>query len=184
MIQNNDLLKQWYRDSLEKLKTNLNIKNSMQVPKIKKIVINVGLKEAVTNSKIVSVALNTVTDIAGQKAVKTLSKKSIAGFKIREGMPIGVFVTLRGSLMYAFLNKLINLVFPKIRDFQGLPTKLDGRGNYNLGLKDIGVFPEAETAGVSDFSSGLNVTIVTSAENDKDAYALLEALGMPFYRKK
>ena len=122
-------------------------------------------------------------EISGQQPVKALAKKSIAGFKIREGMPIGTYVTLRGLKMFVFLNKLINLTLPKVRDFQGTSNKLDGKGSYNLGIKDINVFPEAEVSGISELSSGLNITIVTNSKDDKKAKELLVSLGMPFVRK-
>ena len=143
-LENKDILKTWYKDARNKVKENLGIKNPMAVPAISKIVINIGLKEAVSNSKIITLATNVLSEIAGQLPVKALAKKSIAGFKIRDGMPIGTFVTLRGLNMFVFLNKLINLTLPKVRDFQGVPLKLDGKGNYNLGIKDINVFPEAK----------------------------------------
>lgn len=159
----------------------LGLKNVMQVPRLEKIVLNIGVKEAVADSRI----LNTVTamfdNIAGQKSVKTLARKSIAGFKIREGMPIGVRVTLRRKKMYEFLDRLINLALPKVRDFQGVPTKLDGRGGYNLGIKEWSIFPEADTTAEKVF--GMNVTIHTSALEDAHAFELLKSFGMPFRRK-
>ena len=175
-------LEAWYSSSLDKLKEKLKNSNPMSIPKIEKIVLNIGLKEAVSNSKVVTTALNVVTAISGQKALKTLARKSIAGFKLRDGMPIGVCVTLRGVKMKAFLSKLINLALPRVRDFQGTPKKLDGRGNYNLGLKDITVFPEAESA-AADFNSGLNISFVTTTKNDDLARELLLSFGMPFIRK-
>jgi len=182
-LENKDILKTWYKDARNKVKENLGIKNPMAVPAISKIVINIGLKEAVSNSKVITLATNVLSEIAGQLPVKALAKKSIAGFKIRDGMPIGTFVTLRGLNMFVFLNKLINLTLPKVRDFQGVPVKLDGRGNYNLGIKDINVFPEAEVSGISELSTGLNITIVTNSGDDKKAKELLASLGMPFIRK-
>ena len=133
----------------------------MQVPRIEKIVINIGVKEAVADSRILNTVVQTLDTIAGQKTVRTIAQKSIAGFKIREGMPLGVRVTLRKKKMYDFLDKFINLALPKVRDFQGVPTKLDGRGNYNLGIKEWSIFPEADTTAEKVF--GMNVTIHTSA---------------------
>jgi large subunit ribosomal protein L5 len=156
----------------------LGLSNIMEVPKLKKIVINVGVKEAVADSRVLNTVTAMLDNIAGQKSVKTIARKSIAGFKIREGMPIGAMVTLRGKRMYDFLDKLINLALPKVRDFQGLPTKLDGRGSYNLGIKDWSIFPEADTNAEKTF--GLNVTIQTTVVNDTHAFELLKSFGMPF----
>ncbi len=158
----------------------LGLQNVMQTPCIEKIVVNVGVKEATSDSKNLQIAEQVVQAITGQKPVRTQARKSVAGFKIREGMPIGVRVTLRGERMYVFLEKLIQLALPKIRDFHGVSPKFDGNGNYNLGIKEWNIFPEAEKAGANEKSHGLNVTIHTSAEKDEHAYALLEALGMPF----
>ncbi len=183
-LENNENSVQlWYSQAREKAQVKLGITNRMAVPRITKVVINTGLKEAVSNSKVVNLATQVIGAIAGQKPVKALARKSIAGFKIREGMHIGAFVTLRGKNMLNFLSKLINLSLPRIRDFQGVPLKLDGKGNYNLGIKDITVFPEAEISGGADLSSGVNITIVTTALKDNEAKVLLECLGMPFYRK-
>lgn len=162
------------------LKKSLALNNIMQVPTIAKIVINVGVKEAVGDSKVLNVVESVIQAIAGQKPIRTLARKSIAGFKIREGMPLGVCVTLRGDRMYAFLDKLINLALPKVRDFQGVTPKLDGRGNYNVGVKEWNIFPEAELAGANDKSHGLNVTIHTTATCDDHGRELLKAYGMPF----
>ncbi|MBA3954551.1 50S ribosomal protein L5 [Candidatus Dependentiae bacterium] len=156
----------------------LGLSNIMEVPKLRKIVINVGVKEAVADSRVLNTVTAMLDNIAGQKSVKTLARKSIAGFKIREGMPIGAMVTLRGKRMYDFLDKLINLALPKVRDFQGLPIKLDGRGSYNLGIKDWSIFPEADTNAEKTF--GLNVTIQTTVINDTHAFELLKSFGMPF----
>lgn len=158
----------------------LGVPNIMQVPRLEKIVVNVGVKEAVSDSKVLSTVMKTLDDIVGQKSVKTVARKSIAGFKIREGMPIGVRVTLRGNQMYTFLDKFINLALPKVRDFQGVPTKLDGRGNYNLGIKDWSIFPEVDTTHEKSF--GLNITFHTSAKTDEPASELLKRFGMPFRR--
>ncbi len=163
------------------LQKSLELKNVMEVPRIEKIVLNIGVKEAVADSRVLNGVMQMFDNIAGQKSVKTLARKSIAGFKIREGMPIGVRVTLRKKRMYEFLDKLINLALPKVRDFQGVPTKLDGRGNYNLGIKEWSIFPEADTTAEKVF--GMNVTIHTSALKDAHAFELLKSFGMPFRKK-
>lgn len=173
-------LKQWKEDVAKQIQKNLLIKNPMKIPKIEKIVVNIGLKEAVSNSKAITSGMNLLADITSQLPMKTFAKKSIAGFKLREGMPIGAYVTLRGDRMYAFLYKLINIVFPKIRDFQGISTKLDGQGNYNLGLPNLEVFPEGEKSGLSEFNTGASITIVTSSIVDEEALSCLKAFGMPF----
>lgn len=171
-----------YREKIRpELQKNLGLDNIMQVPRVEKVVLNVGVKEAVADSRVLNTVLAMMDTIAGQKSVKTLARKSIAGFKIREGMPIGVRVTLRKKKMYEFLDKLINLALPKVRDFQGVPTKLDGRGNYNLGIKEWSIFPEADTTAEKVF--GLNITIHTTAEKDAHAFELLKSFGMPFRRK-
>lgn len=163
------------------LQKSLGLANIMEVPKLEKIVLNVGVKEAVADSRILNTVMQTLDAIAGQKTVKTLAKKSIAGFKIREGMPIGVRVTLRKKNMYDFLDKLINLALPKVRDFQGVTTKLDSRGNFNLGIKEWNIFPEADTTSEKVF--GMNVTIHTTAHNDVQGFELLKAFGMPFRKQ-
>jgi large subunit ribosomal protein L5 len=162
------------------LKQNLKLENIMQVPKVSKIVINVGAKEAVADSKVLQTVVGVTRAISGQEPVKTEARKSIAGFKIREGMQIGAMVTLRGKPMYEFLDKLINLALPKVRDFQGVPTRFDGRGGYNLGIKEWNIFPEAEAAGASDKLHGMNITIQTTATQDEHAFELLKSFGMPF----
>ncbi len=163
------------------LKEALGLANIMEVPKLEKIVLNVGVKEAVADSRILQTVLQTMGNITGQTAVKTLARKSIAGFKIREGMPIGVRVTLRRKKMYEFLDKLINLALPKVRDFQGVTNNLDGRGSYNLGIKEWSIFPEADTTSEKVF--GLNITIATSTKKDVHAFELLKSFGMPFSKK-
>jgi large subunit ribosomal protein L5 len=183
MIKERCLLKEWHEEARKKVRVSLGFNNIMEVPRITKIIVNTGLKEAVSNSKIITIAASVIEAVTSQKPVRSLARKSIAGFKIREGMPIGVFVTLRGKFMFAFLKKLIHLTLPRVRDFQGVSKKFDGNGNYNLGIKDINVFPEAEASGGMELSSGLNITIVTTASKDSHGYALLESLGMPFYRK-
>lgn len=161
------------------LKKSLNLKNIMQVPKIAKIVINVGVKEAVNDSKVLKNIQDVIARISGQQPVRTIAKKSIAGFKLREGLPIGVKVTLHRKNMYEFLDKFINLALPKVKDFQGLPKKLDGRGNYNIGLREWIIFPEAEDK-VGETAYGMNITMHTTAKNDEHAFQLLKSFGMPF----
>jgi large subunit ribosomal protein L5 len=157
-----------------------NYKNVMQVPKVEKVVINMGLGEAVQNPKVLDAALEDLTRISGQKPVITRAKKSIAGFKIRENMPIGVKVTLRGERMYHFLDKLFNVALPRVRDFRGVsPKAFDGRGNYTLGLKEQLIFPEIEYDKI-DKVRGMDVVIVTTSKTDEEARALLAELGMPF----
>lgn len=173
-------LKKLYKDTIcPELRESLGIANIMKVPKLSKIVLNVGVKEATADSKVVQEIVNVISTITGQQAVRTLARKSIAGFKLREGMPIGVKVTLRRDAMYEFLDRLINLALPKTRDFQGVPTKLDRRGNYNLGIKEWSIFPEIE-AEASLKLHGLNITIETTSDNDEYARELLKRFGMPF----
>ncbi len=171
-----DLYKTKVRQELCK---ELGFSNIMQVPKIKKIVVNIGAKDAVSDSRIIAGVKDVLTKIAGQAAVQTLAKKSIAGFKLREGVPIGVMVTLRHSNMYHFLDKLISVVLPAVRDFQGVNTTFDGNGNYNLGIKDWMVFPEVDYDKV-DKSRGMNITIQTTAIKDEHACLLLKKFNMPF----
>jgi large subunit ribosomal protein L5 len=155
-------------------------KNFMAVPRVKKIVVNMGVGEAISNAKILDVAAAEVAAITGQKPVITRAKKSIASFKLRAGMAIGVSVTLRGERMYEFADRLCNMALPRVRDFKGLSTKsFDGRGNYTLGLRDQLVFPEIDYAKV-DKIRGMNITVVTSAKTDNEARALLKLLGFPF----
>lgn len=163
----------------QQLKEKLGLKNMMEVPRISKVVLNIGVKEAIGDSKVLQAVEKSLTKIVGQKTVRTIAKKSIAGFKLREGMPIGVMVTLRGKSMYEFIDKLINLALPEVKDFQGISRKFDGRGNYNLGIKEWTIFPEIEYS-VGSRMYGVNVTIGTSARNDQHGLALLEAFGMPF----
>ncbi len=159
----------------------LKLENIMQVPALSKIVVNIGVKEAVADGKVLNQVKEIIEKITGQVAVKTLAKTSIAAFKLRQGMPIGVKVTLRKSGMYHFLDKLINVVLPAVRDFQGVGVKFDGDGNYNLGIKDWMVFPEVDYDKV-DKSRGFNITIHTTTKNDKHAYALLKKFNMPFQK--
>jgi len=161
------------------LKKDLELKNIMEVPKISKVVVNVGIKDAVKDSKVLKPVAEVVAKITGQMPVRTVAKKSIAGFKLREGMPIGVKVTLRRRRMYEFLDRLINVALPEVRDFQGVTKNFDRRGNYNLGIKEWIVFPEIEY-NVGDKIYGLNVTIATTARNDEHAFQLLKSFGMPF----
>lgn len=154
--------------------------NSMSIPKLEKIVINVGLGEAIQNAKAVDIAVNDLQTIAGQKPVVTKAKKSIAAFKLREGMSIGAMVTLRGDRMYEFLDRFVSLALPRVRDFRGVsPKAFDGRGNYTVGLKDQLIFPEIDFGKV-DKARGMNVCIVTTASTDEEARSLLRHLGMPF----
>jgi len=158
----------------------LGISNVMAIPKIEKIVINMGLGEATQNVKIMDPLVADLASIAGQKPVTTKAKKSIAAFKVREGMPIGAMVTLRGDKMYEFLDRLISIALPRVRDFRGVSSKsFDGRGNYTLGLRDQLIFAEIDYAKV-DKLKGMNVTIVTTAADDNAARALLKGFGMPF----
>jgi len=174
-------LKELYQErSRSELLKELDLGNVMQVPMLKKIVLNIGSKEAVSNAKVLQEIVDTLGIIAGQRAVKRSARKSIAGFKLREGMPIGAMVTLRGTKMYEFLDRLINLALPKVRDFQGVSRTCDGRGNYNLGIKEWTIFPEIVDFDVNKKVCGLNVTIHTSAKNDAQAVALLSKFGMPF----
>lgn len=158
----------------------LALKNAMAVPRLEKVVINMGVGDATQNAKILDPAVAELAQISGQKPVVTKAKKSIAAFKVREGMPIGVMVTLRGDRMYEFLDRFISIVLPRVRDFKGVSTKsFDGRGNYTLGLHDQLIFPEIDYAKV-DKQKGMNLTVVTTAKNDDHARALLRGLGLPF----
>ena len=164
----------------ESLKKELGITNPMAIPRLEKIVINMGLGEATQNVKIMDPLVADLASIAGQKPVITKAKKSIAQFKLREGMPIGAMVTLRGETMYEFLDRLISVALPRVRDFRGVSTKsFDGRGNYTLGLRDQLIFAEIDYAKV-DKLKGMNVTIVTTAQDDNAARVLLKGFGMPF----
>ncbi len=170
----------YYNECVPALKEEFGYTNIMQVPKLEKIVLNMGLGEAVQNPKIIDGAVDELTRIAGQKAVVTKAKKSIASFKLREGMPIGCRVTLRGDRMYDFLSKLVNIALPRVRDFRGMSPKwFDGRGNYSLGIKEQIIFPEIDYDKI-DKIKGLNITIVTSAPTDNEGRSLLGLMGMPF----
>ena len=162
------------------LQKELGLKNTMAVPRLEKIVLNMGLGEATQNVKIMDPLVADLALVAGQKPVTTRAKKSIAAFKVREGMPIGAMVTLRGDKMYEFLDRLISVALPRVRDFQGVSTKsFDGRGNYTLGMRDQLIFPEVDYSRV-DKLKGMNVTIVTTAKDDNQARALLRQFGIPF----
>jgi large subunit ribosomal protein L5 len=170
------------KDVAPALRKELGIRNTMAIPRLEKIVLNMGLGEAVANPKMLEGAADELSAIAGQRAVITKAKKSIATYKLRTGMPIGARVTLRGERMYEFLDRLINIALPRVRDFRGVSMKaFDGRGNYTLGVRDHFIFPEIDYA-KTDKSKGLNVTIVTTAGRDDTARALLKELGMPFGR--
>ncbi|MGE3682030.1 MAG: 50S ribosomal protein L5 [Bdellovibrionales bacterium] len=178
-----ELRQKYEKDMVPSLMKELGLKSRMQVPGLKKIVINVSTSEAVKNPKVLNNAVDELTAITGQKAVITKSKKSISNFKLREGMPIGAMVTLRKERMWAFLERLIHLSLPRVRDFRGLsPRGFDGRGNYNMGLKEQIIFPEIDYDKV-DAVRGMNITICTSAADDNQGRALLEALGMPFRKR-
>lgn len=174
-------LKQYYeKDVVSKLIETFEYKNVMQVPKLEKIVLNMGLGEAISNMKLLDSAVEELTIISGQKPVITRAKKSIASFKLRAGMPIGCMVTLRRKRMYDFLNRLVNVALPRVRDFRGISGKaLDRNGNYSMGIKEHIIFPEIDYDKI-DRIKGLNITIVTSAKNDEEGKELLKLLGMPF----
>jgi len=174
-------MKEKYNDEVAKgLMEKFGYNNVMEIPKIEKVVINMGVGEAVSNPKILDVAVNDMMTIAGQKPVVTRAKKSIAAFKIREGMPIGAKVTLRGERMYQFLDKLLNIALPRVRDFRGVsPKSFDGRGNYTMGIKEQLIFPEIEYDKI-DKIRGMDIIIVTTAKTDEEAHELLKLMGMPF----
>lgn len=177
-------LKKVYAETIAPaLMKQFNYSSSMQIPVLKKIVINQGLGDATQDKKIIDVAINEISTIAGQKAVATYSKKDIANFKLRKKMPIGVMVTLRRERMYEFLEKLVRISLPRIRDFKGIESKFDGRGNYTLGISEQIIFPEINIDQV-DRIQGMNITFVTSAPTDAEGYALLKAFGLPFKNAK
>ena len=174
------LYTQYKEEIASKLTEEFSYTNKMGVPKLQKIVINVGVGEAIQDKKVLDTVVENIAQITGQMPVKTKAKKSISNFKLREGMPIGCKVTLRGRIMFEFLDRLINLALPRTRDFQGVPDKsFDGRGNYTMGIKEHTIFPEINVDKVSKMH-GMDVTFVTSAETDEEAYALLKHFGMPF----
>tara|TARA_A100001011_G_scaffold9062_1_gene10247 strand:+ start:458 stop:1006 length:549 start_codon:yes stop_codon:yes gene_type:complete len=170
-----------YKDEIiSKLTEEFQLTNIMAVPKLEKIVLNVGVGEAIQDKKVLDIIVTNMALITGQQPVTTKAKKSISNFKLREGMPIGCKVTLRGRIMYEFLDRLVTLALPRTRDFQGVPDKsFDGRGNYTMGIKEHTIFPEIDTDKVTKMH-GMDVTFVTSAETDEEAYALLKHFGMPF----
>ena len=160
-----------------------NYSSAMQVPVLKKIVINEGLGAATQDKKIIDVAINEITAITGQKAVATVSRKDISNFKLRKKMPIGVMVTLRRERMYEFLERLIRVALPRIRDFKGIESKFDGNGNYSLGIKEQIIFPEINIDNIMRLN-GMNITFVTTAKTDEEGYALLKEFGLPFKNAK
>ena len=176
------LKKQYDEKIVPALTKEFNYTTVMQVPRLKKIVINEGLGDATQDKKVIETAINELTAITGQKAVATLSKKDISNFKVRKKMPIGARVTLRRERMYEFLERLIRVALPRIRDFKGIEGKLDGRGNYTLGITEQIIFPEINLANISKLT-GMNITFVTSANTDEEGYALLKQFGLPFKNK-
>jgi large subunit ribosomal protein L5 len=174
------LQERYVREVAPALTREFGYRNPMSVPRIEKVVINMGLGEAIQNAKIIDIAVGDLATLTGQKPVVTKAKKSIASFKLREGMSIGAMVTLRGDRMYEFLDRFMNIALPRVRDFRGVSAKsFDGRGNYTIGLKDQLIFPEIDFGKV-DKVRGMNVSIVTTAKTDEEARALLRQLGMPF----
>ncbi len=177
------LLDQYNNQIKEELKSKLRLNNIFEVPKIKKIILNMGVGEGKDDSKLVDKAVEDLTLISGQKAVKTISKKAISGFKIRAGMALGAKVTLRNKLMYDFLDRLVNIAMPRIRDFRGLDQKsFDGNGNFSMGIKEHVIFPEINFDKV-DKTTGMDITICTSAKSNKEALELLKSFNMPFKDK-
>ncbi len=178
-------LKQKYQEEVvPMLKEKFNLKSVMQVPKLEKISINRGIGDAVSDKKLVDIGIDELTLIAGQKAVPTYAKKSVSNFKLREGMPIGTRVTLRGDRMYEFLDRLVTIALPRVRDFKGVSDKsFDGRGNYTLGVKEQIIFPEISIDKVKRIA-GMDISFVIDSESDEQSYELLKALGMPFKNKK
>lgn len=176
----NNMRERYQKEIAPTLQKSLGLQNVMQIPRVKKVVVNIGLGEALDNPKALDAAVNDLTAIAGQKPVITKARKSIANFKLREGRAIGTSVTLRGDRMWSFLDRLMNIVLPRVRDFRGVSAEsFDGRGNYTLGLREQIIFPEIEYDKV-DKVRGMEITIVTSAPTDDQALALLQMLGMPF----
>ncbi|MBQ9816237.1 MAG: 50S ribosomal protein L5 [Proteobacteria bacterium] len=174
------LYDRYTNEAIPALKKEFGYTNPMEIPRLEKVVLNVGLGDAVSNSKLIEVVCNEIASITGQKAVVTKAKKSIASFKLRQGMPIGVMVTLRRDRMYEFLDRLMNVALPRVRDFRGVsPKAFDGKGNYALGIKEHIIFPEIAIDKIEKVY-GLNICVVTSAKTDDEARALLKYLGMPF----
>ena len=175
---------QYRADAVPTLMQEFGYKNVMQVPKLQKVVVNIGLGEAINNARAIDAAVGDLSAITGQKPVVTRAKKSIAAFKLREGMPIGAMVTLRGPRMYEFLDRLVSVALPRIRDFRGVsPNSFDGRGNYTLGLREQLAFPEIDYDRI-DKTRGLEMSFVTTARNDEEGRRLLALLGMPFARSE
>jgi len=173
-------LKEKYLGLKSELQADLGIKNPMQTPALEKIVISVGAGFAMKDNKLIKNIEDTITKIAGQKASTVIAKKSVAGFKVREGMPVGIRVTLRGENMYNFYDRLVSIALPRVKDFRGVPRNgFDGRGNYNFGLQEQLIFPEVSYDSIMQIH-GMNITVVTSADSDKAGFALLEKMGMPF----
>jgi large subunit ribosomal protein L5 len=174
------LREKYYKEIRAALQAELGLENVMAVPRLEKIVLNMGLGEATQNSKLLDPLVADLASIAGQKPVTTRAKKSVAAFKVREGMPIGAMVTLRGDTMYEFLDRLVSVGLPRVRDFRGVSTKsFDGRGNYTLGVRDQLIFPEIDISKVEKLK-GMNITIVTTAQDDNSARALMKQFGVPF----
>ena len=179
-------LKTFYKDNVvPQMMKKFSYKNIMQVPRIERIVLNIGLgrlSEAGRNTKVIEEAVDELTQIAGQKPVVTKAKKSIAGFKLREDLPIGCMVTLRGTMMYEFLDRLVNLALPRVRDFKGVnPKSFDGRGNFTLGVREHIIFPEIDYSKIQNVK-GLNISIVTTSNTNEESLEMLELLGMPFFK--
>ncbi|WP_373005345.1 50S ribosomal protein L5 [Sulfurimonas sp.] len=173
-------LKEKYLGLKSELQADLSIANPMQTPKVDKIIISVGAGFAMKDNKLIKNIEDTITKIAGQKATTVIAKKSVAGFKVREGMPVGIRVTLRGENMYNFLDRLISIALPRVKDFRGVPRNgFDGRGNYNFGLQEQLIFPEISYDSIMQIH-GMNITVVTTADSDKAGFTLLEKMGMPF----
>lgn len=178
------LLEQYNNDIKSNLKTKLDLKNIHEVPKISKIIINMGIGEAKEDSKLIDKAIEDLSLITGQQAIKTKARKAISGFKIRAGMPLGAMVTLRNKIMYEFLDRLINIAIPRIRDFRGLnPNSFDGNGNFSMGIKEHIIFPEINFDKI-DKVRGLDITICTSAKKNQDGLELLKSFNMPFKNSK
>ncbi len=179
----NRMQERYQKEAVPALKKDFSFRNIMEVPRIEKVVVNIGLGEAMDDSKALEAAVTDLTTITGQKPIQTKARKSIANFKLREGRIIGSKVTLRGDRMWAFLDRLVNVALPRVRDFRGVsPNSFDGRGNYTLGLRDQLIFPEIEYDKI-DKLRGMEITIVTTAKNDEHSRALLKFLGMPFRKE-
>ncbi len=179
----NKMLERYQTEVVPSLQKAFNYRNIMEVPRIQKVVVNIGLGEAMDNAKALEAAVSDLTTITGQKPIQTKARKSIANFKLREGRIIGAKVTLRGERMWAFLDRLVNIALPRVRDFRGVsPDAFDGRGNYTLGLRDQLIFPEIEYDKI-DKLRGMEITIVTTARNDEHSRAMLKFLGMPFRKE-